>query len=104
MNLRFIKRALALGFVLVSSILRFWLARLRGPLTPEQRARWVQRTCIRVLRSMEIQCEIEGSVPTHGLVVSNHLSYLDIVVLSAAMPCFFVAKAEVDKWPYFGRA
>ena len=38
------------------------------------------------------------------LVVANHLSYLDIVILSAAMPCFFVAKAEIDKWPYFGKA
>jgi 1-acyl-sn-glycerol-3-phosphate acyltransferase len=32
------------------------------------------------------------------------LSYLDIVVLSAAMPCFFIAKSEVGRWPYFGRA
>jgi lyso-ornithine lipid O-acyltransferase len=104
MNFRLIRRAVGLSFVLVTSILRFWLERLCGFLTPEKRARWVQRTCIRVLRSMEIRCEIKGSIPTDGLVVSNHLSYLDIVVLSAAMPCFFVAKAEVDAWPYFGRA
>ena len=37
-------------------------------------------------------------------MVANHLSYLDIVILSAAMPCFFVSKAEVGRWPYFGRA
>ena len=39
-----------------------------------------------------------------GLVVSNHLSYLDILVYSAVIPCFFVAKMEVGAWPYFGRA
>jgi 1-acyl-sn-glycerol-3-phosphate acyltransferase len=53
---------------------------------------------------MGIRCEIEGAIPKHGLVVANHLSHLDIVILSAAMPCFFVAKSEIDDWPYFGRA
>lgn len=104
MSLQVIRRAVALVFVLVASIIRFSLMRLSGPRTLERRARWVQKTCIHILRSMEIRCEIEGSIPTHGLVVSNHLSYLDIVMLSAAMPCFFVAKAEIDKWPYFGKA
>jgi 1-acyl-sn-glycerol-3-phosphate acyltransferase len=99
-----IRRAVALVFVLIISIVRFWLMRLRGPRTLERRAHWVQETCVQVLRSMDIRCHVEGDLPTHGLVVANHLSYLDVVVLSAAMPCFFVAKAEIDKWPYFGRA
>lgn len=99
-----IRRAVALAFVLIISIVRFWLMRLSGPRTLERRARWVQDTCIRVLRSMDIQSKAEGEIPTHGLVVSNHLSYLDIVVLSAAMPCFFIAKSEISEWPYFGKA
>jgi 1-acyl-sn-glycerol-3-phosphate acyltransferase len=37
-------------------------------------------------------------------VAANHLSYLDIVIMSAGMPCFFVSKMEVGRWPYFGRA
>jgi len=53
---------------------------------------------------MGICVEVEGEVPKHGLVVANHLSYLDIVILSAAMPCFFVAKTEVGAWFYFGEA
>ena len=36
--------------------------------------------------------------------MSNHLSYLDIVIISSVMPCFFVSKSEVQKWPYFGEA
>jgi len=47
---------------------------------------------------------VQGKPATHGLVVANHLSYLDIVVLSAVMPCFFVAKIEIGGWPFFGRA
>lgn len=37
-------------------------------------------------------------------MVSNHLSYLDIAIISSVMPCFFVSKAEIAAWPYFGRA
>ncbi|MBM3519412.1 MAG: 1-acyl-sn-glycerol-3-phosphate acyltransferase [Alphaproteobacteria bacterium] len=36
------------------------------------------------------------------LIVSNHVSWLDIVVLSAASPCSFIAKQEVHGWPFFG--
>jgi len=53
---------------------------------------------------MGIRFEVEGEIPTRGLVVANHLSYLDIVILSAAMPCSFVAKAEIEEWFYFGKA
>lgn len=35
----------------------------------------------------------------HGAVVANHTSWLDIFVMNAAMPVFFVSKAEVAKWP-----
>ena len=104
MTLRMIRRAVALVFVLAASVVRYWLLRVRGPLTLERRARWLQDTCIRVLRSMDVRWDVKGTVPTHGLVVSNHLSYLDIAVLSAAMPCFFVSKSEIDGWPFFGKA
>ncbi len=99
-----IRRAVALAFVLITSIFRFWLMRLSGPRTLERRVAWVQETCARLLGCMDIRYDVHGRIPTHGLVVANHLSYLDIVILSAAMPCFFVAKAEVGGWPYFGKA
>ena len=104
MNLRLLRRAVALALVLSAAILRYWKLRIRGPLTLGRRALWLQDTCVRVLRSMEIRSEVEGEIPKRGLVVANHLSYLDIVILSAAMPCFFVAKSEVGEWFYFGRA
>jgi 1-acyl-sn-glycerol-3-phosphate acyltransferase len=36
------------------------------------------------------------------LVVANHTSYFDILVLSASLPVSFVAKMEVGSWPLFG--
>lgn len=35
-------------------------------------------------------------------MVANHLSYLDILVFAAAIPCVFVAKREVGGWPGIG--
>ncbi len=65
-------------------------------------AEWLHESCATTLRAIEVQFDIHGRPPTRGLIVSNHLSYLDIVVLSATVPCVFVSKAEVARWPIFG--
>lgn len=53
-------------------------------------------------------CRLLGiTIHTHGdvdpdrpvLLVSNHISWLDIPVLSAVAPVSFVAKSEVGTWP-----
>jgi 1-acyl-sn-glycerol-3-phosphate acyltransferase len=49
---------------------------------------------------MRLECR--GSRPAQGLVCSNHLTYLDILVHAAAAPCVFVSKREVSRWPAFG--
>ncbi|MBM3382720.1 MAG: 1-acyl-sn-glycerol-3-phosphate acyltransferase [Betaproteobacteria bacterium] len=36
------------------------------------------------------------------LIVANHVSYLDILIICAIHPCIFLAKSEVAKWPVFG--
>ncbi len=36
------------------------------------------------------------------LLVSNHSSWLDIVVLSSILPVVFIAKSEIAGWPLFG--
>jgi 1-acyl-sn-glycerol-3-phosphate acyltransferase len=36
------------------------------------------------------------------LFVSNHLSYLDIIILGSLIPGRFIAKSEVANWPIFG--
>jgi len=38
----------------------------------------------------------------HALVVANHVSWLDIFVINAVIPCRFVAKAEIRSWPVMG--
>jgi len=53
---------------------------------------------------MGVRYSVAGTVPSRGLVVSNHLSHIDILIYGAITPAFFVSKAEVRRWPYFGRA
>lgn len=104
MNFRRFRRAVTLAFELIGCMVRFLLLRLGGPVTVEQRALWGQQTARRLLASLNVKYRVEGNPPTHGLVVSNHLSYLDVPLLAAAMPCFFVAKIEIGSWPFFGMA
>jgi len=70
--------------------------------TPEQRARWMQRIARRILRVLGGEVETRGPVPTGGLVVSNHLGYLDVFVLGSLIPAIFVAKSDVRRWPAVG--
>jgi 1-acyl-sn-glycerol-3-phosphate acyltransferase len=37
-----------------------------------------------------------------GLLVANHISFLDIFVINAAHPAAFVSKSEVRTWPVIG--
>jgi 1-acyl-sn-glycerol-3-phosphate acyltransferase len=98
------RRAVALAFALAMCIVHYWLDRLRGPMTLERRALWLQGSARAILKVLDIKTQVEGQTPVCGLVVSNHLSYLDILIISAAMPCFFVSKIEVGGWPFFGKA
>src|SRR6266700_7815912 len=103
-TLRALRRAVALGFALAHCVFSYWRVRIRGRITLVQRSQWLHESACRILRALEIRTTTHGRPPTQGLVVANHLSYLDIAIISAVMPCFFVSKAEIAAWPYFGRA
>lgn len=66
------------------------------------RALWLQRASRRHLRIFRFETQVYGVIPTHGLLVSNHLSYLDVLVLSSITPAIFVAKREIRSWPVLG--
>ena len=57
-----------------------------------------------VCRILGVRVRIIGQAPRSGpvLIASNHVSWLDIVVLSAVAPLSFIAKREVNGWPFFG--
>lgn len=66
------------------------------------RAEWLQKHSKRVLRVFRVQAQVGGRIPSSGLLVCNHLSYLDILLLGTQAPCVFVAKRDVRGWPVLG--
>ena len=66
------------------------------------RTAWLQHWSRFACRILGIRVTTRGSMPQSGLLVCNHLSYLDVVVLSSIGPCVFVAKRDVAAWPLFG--
>ena len=66
------------------------------------RTNWLHRWCSFGCRILGIRVTLSGLIPRAGLLVCNHLSYLDIIVLSSLQPCVFVAKRDVRAWPLFG--
>jgi lyso-ornithine lipid O-acyltransferase len=93
-----------LGAALAICFAHYWLIRMRGRPSLERRAVWLQASCRRVMTAMGIHCRAEGAAPSRGLLVSNHLSHIDILVYGSMMPCFFISKSEVAFWPFFGWA
>jgi 1-acyl-sn-glycerol-3-phosphate acyltransferase len=69
---------------------------------PAARALWLQRHSRRVLKIFKLEARTTGPVPTHGLLVSNHLGYLDIFLLASITPVVFVSKREIKFWPVVG--
>ena len=60
---------------------------------------WARTTA----RLLGISIEVRGTPPRPPFfLVSNHLSYVDIVVLASVMDCVFIAKADVSRWPVIG--
>jgi 1-acyl-sn-glycerol-3-phosphate acyltransferase len=66
------------------------------------RADWLRGWCRFACRVLGIRVTRHGAMPRSGLLVCNHLSYLDIIVLSSIRPCIFVAKRDLAAWPLFG--
>lgn len=56
-----------------------------------ERAEWQQKQARRMLRALETEVTFTGEMPSHGLMVCNHLSYLDVLVIAAQSPLVFVA-------------
>ncbi len=70
---------------------------------PAKEAR-VQVWALAMLRVAGIELVVRGTPVAQGpaLLVANHLSWLDIVVLHASRYCRFVSKADIRHWPLVG--
>lgn len=71
----------------------------------ERRNTHIRRWSRQLLAICNVSVQLApGSAPAleHGVIVCNHVSWLDIFVINALFPCRFVAKAEIRSWPLAG--
>lgn len=73
------------------------------PLIPDStrralKARWSRQ----LLEILGVRLLFAGSPPTGGLLVANHISWLDIYAINALAPTAFVAKDDLLAWPVIG--
>ena len=109
--LRVIRLALLLGLIVVGLILACWIQVIQWA---EKREQVSERTNdIRLTLKqwwLKVLCLILGvRVHRRGgpwtspvLMVSNHISWLDIPVLGGNVSFHFLAKSEIRKWPIIG--
>ncbi len=86
----------------------FHFARL-GASTPQEsvpslkrRAVELHKLCINLLDHMQVTRSVDGAIPERGLLVTNHVGFMDIMFLSAVQPMVFVSKSDVAGWPGVG--
>lgn len=70
----------------------------------QRREARVQSWALKMLEVLGVSLELRGTPPRSGpvLLVANHISWLDILVMHAARYCRFVSKADVRHWPLIG--
>jgi 1-acyl-sn-glycerol-3-phosphate acyltransferase len=104
MTIRAAGRLIWLAFEIAAAIFNYFFEVILGK--PENlraaRAAWLHRAARAHLKIFGGSVNVSGEIPKRGLLVSNHLSYLDIVVICSVTPAIFVSKAEVRRWPVFG--
>jgi len=74
--------------------------------TPERRRALMQRWCAKQLSILGIVPQLEGEPPHPGenaaMIAANHVSWVDIMLISSVRPTRFVAKSEIRAWPLAG--
>lgn len=79
------------------------MAAIYPRLPAKMRRRILQHWSADLLTIFNVKLETaENPVSRGGLIVSNHISWLDVFVLNSVMPMCFVAKSEVRRWPAIG--
>jgi 1-acyl-sn-glycerol-3-phosphate acyltransferase len=100
---RRLQRLSALAAVVIRGLWSYGQLSRGGEPSRARKAAWLSSVCAGGLQAMQIQPVVSGQIPCNGLLISNHVSYLDILVLSATVPCVFISKSEIERWPIIGR-
>jgi 1-acyl-sn-glycerol-3-phosphate acyltransferase len=102
-------RSLLAIFKLLSGVLHLlhgvWTIVTKFPRADaQQRGQHIAKWAQGLLAVLQVRLHVQGQAVQQGplLVVANHISWLDILVLLAAQPVCFVSKSEVRHWSVIG--
>ena len=91
--------ALASGTILAVRILRPVVPRVQLAIRNAVFRTWGKTLC----RIMGMRIEVEGTPPSGGFfLVTNHVGYVDIMLLASQVAATFIAKADLRRWPILG--
>jgi 1-acyl-sn-glycerol-3-phosphate acyltransferase len=81
-----------------------WAAKKAGKLKLRDRCMMSCSACILWVMGTRVQVVGEAAKERPLLLISNHLTYMDIPVLSSFIPTRFTPKSEIGKWPIISSA
>ncbi len=93
----------AAGLILVAMVFPV-LDKTCQPASARNRCNRIKLLWIKAFgRILNVQATVEGqAVEGAAMIISNHISWLDIIALGQLMPGYFVAKNDILKWPVVG--
>jgi 1-acyl-sn-glycerol-3-phosphate acyltransferase len=81
----------------------YWIIKTQFvKINEKQRADHVQQWSAQLVQVLGLELRIIGTPIQNGLLVANHISWLDNVAVHAAHFCRFVAKSDIQSWPVIG--
>ena len=79
------------------------------PFIAAAQRRWLQQRWSRhLLEMLDLRLELSSPVAAdrgsagRKMIVANHVSWIDVFVISSLVPATFVCKSEVRRWPLIG--
>lgn len=101
---RFLYGIPTLVLATVAIVLLSWLpVKLRGVRLASWFFAWGVRIVMPALGLRFVCDERQAIIQHRGLILSNHVSFFDTLVMSYLVPMRYVSKAEVKKWPFIGQ-
>jgi len=97
------KAAFRFARAVLHLLLGLWIVKTKfAKASQKQRAEQVQQWSAQLLSILGLQLRVIGEPIASGMIVANHISWLDNVAIHSAHFCRFIAKSDIKNWPLIG--
>jgi 1-acyl-sn-glycerol-3-phosphate acyltransferase len=105
----FLKRVLLILGIFLYTLLALLINIIFFPFSPFRLrllSGWTKAFCGYLRFILNVKVHIEGDIASlrgkGNFIISNHVGYLDGIILGSLFPLVYVSKSDVKKWPIFG--